>query len=67
MNFTIFYNTLCYEGVAIANFIPTVLGIYQPDNDPEGQLQLLLEIRRENTIVRTLVWAAEQLDELNLL
>ena len=66
MNFTILSNSLCYESVAIANFIPTVLGIYQPDNDPEGQLQLLLEIRRENTIVRTLVWAAEQLDELNL-
>lgn len=66
MNFTIFCNMLCCEGVAIANFIPTVLGTYQPDNDPEGQLQLLLEIRRENTIVRTLVWAAEQLDELNL-
>lgn len=64
MNFMIAGNSLVNDGNAITNFIPRIRGLYSAN--PEEPLRLLLEVTREGAPPQTIVWSAEQLDELNL-
>lgn len=63
MNFMIAGNNLVNDGNAITNFIPRIRGLYSAD--PEEPLRLLLEVTREGAPPQTIVWPAEQLDQLN--
>lgn len=51
------------EGQPVANFVPTILAKYSPEN-PEEPLRLLLGVQLGATR-KTLVWLADQLDRLN--
>lgn len=64
MNFMIAGNNLVNDGNAITNFIPRIRGLYSAN--PEEPLRLLLEVTRAGAPPTTVVWSAEQLDELNL-
>lgn len=64
MNFMIAGNNLVNDGNAITNFIPRIRGLYS--TNPEEPLRLLLEVTREGAPTQTIVWPAEQLDQLNL-
>ena len=63
MNFAIAGNSLLNDGEVIANFVPRIRGLYSAD--PEEPLRLLLEVTREGAPPQTIVWPAEQLDQLN--
>ena len=63
MNFMIAGNNLVNDGNAITNFIPRIRGLYSAN--PEEPLRLLLEVTREGAPPQTIVWPAEQLDQLN--
>lgn len=63
MNFMIAGNSLVNDGNAITNFIPRIRGLYSANL--EEPLQLLLEVTREGAPPQTIVWPAEQLDQLN--
>ena len=63
MNFAIAGNSLLNDGEVIANFVPRIRGLYSAN--PEEPLQLLLEVTREGAPPQTIVWPAEQLDQLN--
>lgn len=63
MNFAIAGNSLLNDGEVIANFVPRIRGLYSAE--PEAPLRLLLEVTREGAPPQTIVWPAEQLDELN--
>lgn len=63
MNFAIAGNSLLNDGEVIANFIPRIRGLYSANL--EEPLQLLLEVTREGAPPQTIVWPAEQLDQLN--
>lgn len=63
MNFMIAGNSLVNDGNAITNFIPRIRGLYSAN--PEEPLRLLLEVTREGAPPQTIVWSAEQLDQLN--
>lgn len=63
MNFMIADNNLVNDGNAITNFIPRIRGLYSANL--EEPLQLLLEVTREGAPPQTIVWPAEQLDQLN--
>ena len=63
MNFMIAGNNLVNDGNAITNFIPRIRGLYSANL--EEPLQLLLEVTREGAPPQTIVWPAEQLDQLN--
>ena len=63
MNFMIAGNNLMNDGNAITNFIPRIRGLYSAN--PEEPLRLLLEVTREGAPPQTIVWPAEQLDQLN--
>lgn len=65
MEFTVVGCTLFNEGTPIANCVPRIVGVYHPEN-PEEPLRLLLEVRREGSAPTMLIWAADQLDTLNL-
>lgn len=47
----------------IANFVPRIRGVYSAE--PEEPPWLLLEVTREGAPTQTIVWPAEQLDQLN--
>ncbi len=64
MDFTIAHNSLMNDGRAIANFVPRIRGLYSAEL--EEPLRLLLEVTREGAPPQTIVWPAEQLDQLNL-
>ena len=63
MNFSIVSNNLLNDGELITNFVPRIRGLYSAE--PEEPLRLLLEVTREGAPPQTIVWPAEQLDELN--
>ena len=63
MNFAIAGNSLLNDGEVIANFVPRIRGLYSAE--PEEPLRLLLEVTREGAPPQTIVWPAEQLDQLN--
>ena len=63
MNFAIAGNSLLNDGEVIANFVPRIRGLYSAN--PEEPLRLLLEVTREGAPPQTIVWPAEQLDQLN--
>ena len=63
MNFSIVSNNLLNDGELITNFVPRIRGLYSAD--PEEPLRLLLEVTREGAPPQTIVWPAEQLDQLN--
>lgn len=63
MNFMIAGNNLVNDSNAITNFIPRIRGLYSAN--PEEPPWLLLEVTREGTPPQTIVWPAEQLDQLN--
>lgn len=63
MNFAIAGNSLLNDGEVIANFVPRIRGLYSANL--EEPLQLLLEVTREGAPPQTIVWPAEQLDQLN--
>ena len=63
MNFMIAGNNLVNDGNAITNFIPRIRGLYSANL--EEPLRLLLEVTREGAPPQTIVWPAEQLDQLN--
>ena len=63
MNFMIAGNNLVNDGNAITKFIPQIRGLYSAN--PEEPLRLLLEVTREGAPPQTIVWPAEQLDQLN--
>ena len=63
MNFMIAGNNLVNDSNAITNFILRIRGLYSAD--PEEPLRLLLEVTREGAPPQTIVWPAEQLDQLN--
>lgn len=64
MQFTVAGNILLNDGEVIANFVPRIRGLYSAE--PEEPLRLLLEVTREGAPPTTVVWSAEQLDQLNL-
>ena len=64
MNFTVAGTSLLNNGEVIANFVPRIRGVYSAE--PEEPPWLLLEVTREGTPPQTIVWPAEQLDQLNL-
>ena len=64
MNFSIVSNNLLNDGELITNFVPRIRGLYSAE--PEEPLRLLLEVTREGAPPQTIVWPAEQLDQLNL-
>ena len=64
MNFSIVSNNLLNDGELITNFVPRIRGLYSAE--PEEPLRLLLEVTREGAPPQTIVWPAEQLDELNV-
>ena len=64
MQFTVAGNILLNDGEVIANFVPRIRGLYSAN--PEEPLRLLLEVTREGAPPQTIVWPAEQLDQLNL-
>ncbi len=64
MQFTVAGNILLNDGEVIANFVPRIRGLYSAK--PEEPLRLLLEVTREGAPPTTVVWSAEQLDQLNL-
>lgn len=64
MNFTVAGTNLLNNGGVIANFVPRIRGVYSAN--PEEPLRLLLEVTREGAPPQTIVWPAEQLDQLNL-
>lgn len=66
MDFTVQNGALFFDGKPIANFVPTMLGLYQTDGNFGERPWLLLEIQQENTISETLIWPAETLDALNI-
>lgn len=63
MNFSIVSNNLLNDGELITNFVPRIRGLYSAN--PEEPLRLLLEVTREGAPPQTIVWPAEQLDQLN--
>lgn len=63
MQFTVAGNILLNDGEVIANFVPRIRGLYSAN--PEEPLRLLLEVTREGAPPQTIVWPAEQLDQLN--
>lgn len=63
MNFSIVSNNLLNDGELITNFVPRIRGLYSAE--PEEPLRLLLEVTREGAPPQTIVWPAEQLDQLN--
>lgn len=63
MNFAIAGNSLLNDGEVIANFVPRIRGLYSANL--EEPLRLLLEVAREGAPPQTIVWPAEQLDQLN--
>ena len=63
MNFAIAGNSLLNDGEVIANFVPRIRGLYSANL--EEPLRLLLEVTREGAPPQTIVWPAEQLDQLN--
>lgn len=63
MNFSIVSNNLLNDGELIANFVPRIRGLYSAN--PEEPLRLLLEVTQEGAPPQTIVWPAEQLDQLN--
>lgn len=66
MQFTVQSGALFFDGKPIANFVPTMLGLYQTDGNFGEQPWLLLEIQQENAISKTLNWPAQTLDALNI-
>ena len=64
MNFSIVSNNLLNDGELITNFVPRIRGLYSAN--PEEPPWLLLEVTREGAPTQTIVWPAEQLDQLNL-
>lgn len=64
MNFTVAGTSLLNNGEVIANFVPRIRGVYSAE--PEEPPRLLLEVTREGAPPQTIVWPAEQLDQLNL-
>ena len=63
MQFTVAGNILLNDGEVIANFVPRIRGVYSAEL--EEPLRLLLEVTREGAPPTTVVWPAEQLDQLN--
>ena len=63
MNFTVAGTSLLNNGEVIANFVPRIRGVYSAE--PEEPPWLLLEVTREGAPPQTIVWPAEQLDQLN--